>query len=160
MVSMRSRAVFALGLALSAILFVFVLTRTLPHNPDPNPVTRLPSDEATRAELKRQVAELSARRAAEGGPKFLLPEAQRAGWIAAWNKMRDCARAHGFDGITPVQPSYGDGRTPSPVISGSGPHVDAALRACPLDTTLFREEEVHAAIRAQLEREAHPTPRP
>ena len=48
-----------------------------------------------------------------------------------------------------VAPTFGDGRTPGPVIVGRSPEGDAAQQACPFDESLFDAEKVRAAIRAQ-----------
>jgi hypothetical protein len=105
-------------------------------------------DEAVRKQVLDQMEQSTVARKAQGGPSYWLPEHQRAGLIEAWNRMRECARAHGFDGLTPVASTYGDGHTPAPIVFGAGPVADAALEACPFDTSLFDEEQVAAAIRA------------
>src|SRR5262245_25717529 len=112
----------------------------------------LPGQGPARERLKSEFAEIAAEQNAEGGPAYLLPEDQRAGWLAAWNRMRDCAQTRGFDGVTPVAETYGDGRTPAPVVHGSAPEVEAILKACPMDTTLFDEEKVETALREQPSR--------
>ena len=83
------------------------------------------------------------------GPKLLLPEDQRAGWITAWNRMRDCAVARGFDGVPPVAPTFGDGNTPAPIIRHTDPEDEAGLQGCRFDESLFDREKVAAAVRAQ-----------
>jgi hypothetical protein len=142
---------FAVRAAL-ALLLGFALRIGLTHGAarGSNLQHGLPNNESLRRELKQQMAESTTRLAAEGGPKFLLPAEQRAGWIAAWNKLRDCTKAYEFDGVMPVQETYGDGMTPSPVIAGQGPAHDRALEACPFDTSLFDAAKVSAAISDQI----------
>lgn len=112
----------------------------------------LPGEGPARERLKGEFAQIAAEQNAQGGPTYLLPEDQRPGWIAAWNRMRDCAQTRGFDGVTPVAATYGDGRTPAPVVHGSAPEVEAILKACPMDTTLFDAEKVATALREQPSR--------
>ena len=124
-----------------------LLSQAMKTSAGTDPPDGLPRDPATRSALRQQLEQSLSRRSAEGGPKLRLPEDQRAGWIAAWNRMRDCARVHGFDGVTPVAPTFGDGETPAPVLFGSQPAMAAALESCPMDTSLFDADEVAAAIR-------------
>jgi hypothetical protein len=119
-----------------------------------NSAIELPRDEATRNRMRAELERISAQRAAEGGPTLFLPEDQRAGWIAAWNKLRECTLGRGFEGVTPVMPTFGDGQTRAPIIFGAGPIADAALAACPFDTSLFDAAKVQAAADAWFKRGA------
>lgn len=93
-------------------------------------------DPALRARLRadfdrdkqRAHAELRARL-----PKPHLSEAERPLWIAAWNRMRACAAALGFHGVSAVERSYGDGKTPMPNVDMDGPNAVVALKACPFE---------------------------
>ncbi|HMJ11179.1 MAG TPA: hypothetical protein VK524_07210 [Polyangiaceae bacterium] len=71
-------------------------------------------------------------------PKPHLPEAERSAWIARWNRMRACAAAHGFEGVSVVEPTYGNGKTPMPNVDMDRPNAAAALAACPFETTAGR----------------------
>jgi hypothetical protein len=142
-------ALLALAVTLGAATLRHEATGQPAAGPPVDPLTDLPTDEASRAQMDEQFDRITAERAAEGGPALLLPEDQRAGWITAWNRMRDCMQAHGYHGATPVAPTFGDGRTPGPVITGRSPEGDAAQDACPFDTTLFDTEKVRAAVQAE-----------
>jgi len=133
-----------IGLLVAEALASATMARDIALGPDIG--DGLPADRATRQSIREQMTALNRGRDPLAGPAFQLPEDQRAGWIAAWNKLRDCARAQGFDGVSPVGDSYGDGRTPAPVIVGSDEVADQALRACPFDTSLFDAEKVAAEI--------------
>jgi hypothetical protein len=78
----------------------------------------------------------------------VLPEDQRQKYIAAWNRMRDCARNRGFDGVMPLGPTFGDGQTPVAAIDMGRPRAGEVLNACPLDTKSFDDEVVKRAITA------------
>jgi hypothetical protein len=47
--------------------------------------------------------------------------------------MRACAAAHGFDGVSAVEATYGDGKTPMPNVDMDGPNAVAAVKACPFE---------------------------
>ena len=146
----RAKHVFAIVVMLSAVIAV-VLSRTHISGEAATGASPpgLPQDEASQAVMKEQMDDLRARQSAEARPKLRLPEDQRAGWISAWNRMRDCAMARGFNGVTAVAPSFGDGETPAPAIAQNSLDDDAVLRACPFDETLFDRDKVVAAIAAQ-----------
>ena len=44
--------------------------------------------------------------------------------------MRACAAGHGFEGVSTVEPTYGDGKTPMPNIDMDGPNAVVAVKAC------------------------------
>lgn len=93
-----------------------------------------PATLAERADLQRQFHALLERNKQAflaGRQKPLLPVAQRRPWIEAWNAMRECTRRRGFDGVSEVSATYGDGQTDMPNIETSRPHAAEAIRACP-----------------------------
>jgi hypothetical protein len=93
-------------------------------------------DPARRARLGAEFARLkqqSRKDLAQQLARPHLPEKQRPLWIAAWNRMRECAMKHRFQGVSSVQPTYGDGKTPTPIVDLDYPNAQTALRACPLD---------------------------
>jgi hypothetical protein len=102
----------------------------------PRPQREALRDPVTRAQLRAQFerdkprahAALRARL-----PKPHLPAAERAPWIAAWNRMRACAARHGFDGVSAVESTYGDGKTPMPNVDMDGPKAAVAVKACPFE---------------------------
>lgn len=112
-----------------------------------------PPDEAA---LRARAEELKSRPPdplpAEMQPLILLPEEQWAPWIAAWNQMKECAQRHGFDGVDPVSPSFGDGKTVGPGMHPTGPGDEAALAACTFDTSHLDQERVRAAVTESLRR--------
>ncbi|MHB1776058.1 MAG: hypothetical protein ACYCU7_08735 [Acidimicrobiales bacterium] len=91
-------------------------------------------------------------------PEPLLPADQKVAWITAWNTMASCMHSHGEPGF-PVAPStFGDGRTPPPLVSGSpGSSADpasatfqAAQAACPFDTSGLSTTVLQQAQQAWL----------
>jgi hypothetical protein len=133
-------ALVAVGLA----VLVWAVAR--PSGPEASTAAPVPASAPSPDEL-RQFQEESARTADQRAPRPVLPEDQRAGWIAAWNKMRDCAVGHGYEFVPAVAPSYGDGATPAPMLR-VGPQTEAMLQACPFDTSLFDLDKVRAATAA------------
>jgi hypothetical protein len=53
-------------------------------------------------------------------PRPLLTPTQRANWIASYRAMAACMRAHGIVDFPDPPPSFGDGKTPPPLIGGVG----------------------------------------
>lgn len=93
-------------------------------------------DPAARAKMGAQFARLkqkAQRELSERMPKPYLADAQRQLWIAAWQRMRACAERHGFNGVSEVEPTYGDGKTAMPNVDLDQPNAQAALKACPFD---------------------------
>jgi hypothetical protein len=136
----RRRPVVLLAIALAAVALVVAL-RLANHGPEQ--VDGIPTDPSVQADLKEQMQRLSD--SAPEGPKVLLPEDQRAPWIASWNRMRDCALRHGFDGVSPVAPTFGDGRTPSPEIRHR-PGSESVITACPFDGAGLDKKRIEAAV--------------
>jgi hypothetical protein len=103
---------------------------------DSAPLEAARRDPATRVRLGAEFERLkqqSRKDLAQQLARPHLPETQRPLWIAAWNRMRECAMKHGFQGVSGVQPTYGDGKTPTPIVDLDYPNAQTALRACPLD---------------------------
>lgn len=101
------------------------------------------------AEWRSQLDEMYARSAqqqAEHGPKILLPEGPRQGWIDAYRQMRSCYIAHGFNGAPDVGDSFGDGNTGQPLIDTTQPAYEDAFVACPMPLT----PEISAAWEAAI----------
>jgi hypothetical protein len=90
--------------------------------------------------------ENSARQESEFGPKMLLPEGPRQGWIKAYREMRDCYIAHDFTGAPEVADSFGDGKTGQPLIDTTKPNYDKAFLACPMALTPEISDAWQAAI--------------
>jgi hypothetical protein len=111
------------------------------------------NDPATRARLKARFKELSARTRGDVNaqlPRPHLPAEQRPLWIAAWNRMRSCTRARGFDGLSPVAATYGDGKTAMPSIDLDRPNAEAALKACPFDASSFDQDKIKRAVQVSM----------
>jgi hypothetical protein len=92
---------------------------------------------AARANLQARLARAKQQARSElraSMPRPHLSRAQRPLWIAAWNQMRACALEHGFEGVSEVEPSYGDGKTPMPNVDMDRPNAQVALAACPFDS--------------------------
>jgi hypothetical protein len=141
------RRVFAISLAmLACIVLAAILFGWLGgHGSGTDPGDGLPRDPSAREELKRQFDQQSAQQAANGGPKLSLTGDQLAGWTTAWNRMRDCAQRHGFDGVQPVPPTFGDGKTPAPAIQMT-PAGASAMSECRFDTSLFDAAKIAQAM--------------
>jgi hypothetical protein len=142
----RLRRAAWLGMGLGVILVLsIVLARTIDRHT--SAMGDVP-DAATKASLVEQMSEDGAH-PPDGAPKLLLPEDQRSPWIRAWNRMRDCAERHGFEGVGPVEPTFGDGKTPTPVIRMAKPGSDP-MRDCPFDPSELDQERVREAVRASM----------
>jgi hypothetical protein len=135
-----------LGAFLSAV--ILVNSRTAAES-QANPATQdLPDDPAALANLRAQAEALHDQFVEEArlnGPTPELPEHVRQPWIEAWNEMRSCALSHGYDGVPAVQPTFGDGKTPLPVIS-IGENNEDLPAVCPLDLSGVDVEALKAAM--------------
>ena len=105
------------------------------------------------AELQRQFEELvaSQREAtqAAGVTPYLEDVAQRRLWIASYERMTVCFAEHGFAGASDVPETFGDGKTPVPMIDASQPNAERALASCPLDLEGVDQRALAAAITAE-----------
>jgi hypothetical protein len=110
----------------------------------------LPEDPAERARLKAEMDRLldERRRTDDTWPRPVLPEDQRTLFVDAWNRMRSCTQAHGFEGVPSLDSSFGDGSAPMPAIDIGVPGAGEAMNACPIDTAAFDADRVRAAMAA------------
>lgn len=74
-------------------------------------------------------------------PRPTLPRNKRAIWVASFTSLARCMRQHGVGGFPNPPTTFGDGRTPAPLIGASSGNLDvtsaAYIRAftrCPLRT--------------------------
>ena len=116
--------VMALGLGLAG-------ARTRSGSAETPAVEGLPADARTRASMLEAFATTRPDPPPEDPDRMVrLPESAGP-WIDAWNRIRDCARTHGYNGVPPVAPTFGDGRTPAPVVDVSSRGAQQAMTACP-----------------------------
>jgi hypothetical protein len=70
-----------------------------------------------------------------------VPPDQRGPWIEAWNRLRDCALRHGYDGVSPVAPTFGDGNTSAPVVRRSDGD-ERVFAECRFDTSRLHSDGI------------------
>jgi hypothetical protein len=80
---------------------------------------------------------------AASSPALSLPPSQAAAWIADWNASASCMVAHGISDYPNAPATFGDGKTPIPLVWGptgsdlnpSSSAFQVAHAACPFDTS-------------------------
>lgn|GEM_PF-7095585 len=138
----------ALGIAVPAMAIALPVGLLSASGAGQSPGARTTSTTTTTAGWNQAVQKVAAR-----APEPTLPPAQRQLWIADFDAQATCMHAHGVPDFPEAPSTFGDGRTPPPVVGGpSGSGMDpqsatfqAAQKACPFNTSNLTAAAFEAA---------------
>jgi hypothetical protein len=119
------------------------------HSPAQGTAAAMPSGEAidqASSALDQQVE--------IGLPRPVLPADQREAWVSMWQTVADCMHQHGVASFPDAPATFGDGKTPPPVIryrSGTdldpeSPSAQKATAECQFDYSRLSPDVFRAAL--------------